>query len=438
MDMHHADFLAASAVPLGCYYALATAANLWAAVRAVREKHSRHFAAWLVVAILFAIFAGLAFAGRPPQMPQWLKQAIDAVIGPVTFSLGALCLFLVFYFARRFFVRGDVAWLMLNAAVFFMGASMTDAVFAGIVSKPDNVPIVGMVFLLGFFTWLGAAQAVRNDERIARGEGPVEQQFGEQVLVWPDLIYIELIGAILGMVVLTVWSIALEAPLEQPANPVVTPNPSKAPWYFLGLQELLVYFDPAIAGVILPALVILGLMAVPYLDFNPRGSGYYTIDQRKFAYLVFQFGFLGLWVFLILVGTFMRGPNWSFFGLYEPRDLHKVVAQNNIKLSEYFWVIWLSRSLPQTPPGSGWLAELGVIFRREIAGVVVLSVYYVGLPMVLGATVLRDFRRRMGRGRYVIMVLLLLTMFLVPLKMLLRWTMDMSYILSVPEWFFNV
>ncbi|MCL4191041.1 MAG: hypothetical protein KJZ87_04805 [Thermoguttaceae bacterium] len=436
--MHHADFLAATAVPLGCYYALATAANLWAAVRAVREKHSRHFAAWLVVAVLFAILAGLAFAGRPPVMPQWLKQAIDAVIGPVTFSLGALSLFLVFYFARRFFVRGDVAWLMLNGAVLFMGASMTDPVFAGIVSKPDNVPIVGMVFLLGFFTWLGAAQAVRNDERIARGEGPVEQQFGEQVLVWPDLIYIELIGAILGMVVLTVWSIALEAPLEQPANPVVTPNPSKAPWYFLGLQELLVYFDPAIAGVILPALVIFGLMAVPYLDFNPRGSGYYTIDQRKFAYLVFQFGFLGLWVFLILVGTFMRGPNWSFFGLYEPRDLHKVVAQNNVKLSEYFWVIWLSRTLPQAPPGSGWLAELGAIFRREIAGVIVLSVYYVGLPMVLGATVLRDLRRRMGRGRYVIMVLLLLTMFLVPLKMLLRWTMDMSYILSVPEWFFNV
>lgn len=438
MDMHHADFLAASAVPLGCYYALATAANLWAAVRAVCEKHFRHFSAWLVVAVLFASFALLAFAGRPPVMPQWLKQAIDAVIGPVTFSLGALCLFLVFYFARRFFVRGDVAWLMLNGAMLFMGASMTDPVFAGIVSKPDNVPIVGMVFLLGFFTWLGAAQAVRNDERIARGEGPVEQQFGEQVLVWPDLIYIELIGAILGMVVLTVWSIALEAPLEQPANPVVTPNPSKAPWYFLGLQELLVYFDPAIAGVILPALVILGLMAVPYLDFNPRGSGYYTIDQRKFAYLVFQFGFLGLWVFLILVGTFMRGPNWSFFGLYEPRDLHKVVAQNNIKLSEYFWVIWLSRTLPQAPPGSGWLAELGAIFRREIAGVIVLSVYFVGLPMVLGATVFRDFRRRMGRGRYVIMVLLLLTMFLVPLKMLLRWTMDMSYILSVPEWFFNV
>lgn len=436
--MHRADFLAATAVPLGCYYALATAANLWAAVRAVREKHYRHFAAWLVVAVLFAILAGLSFAGRPPVMPQWLKQVIDAVIGPVTFSLGALSLLLVFYFARRFFVRGDVAWLMLNGAVLFMGASMTDPVFAGIVSKPDNVPIVGMVFLLGFFTWLGAAQAVRNDERIARGEGPVEQQFGEQVLVWPDLIYIELIGAILGMVVLTVWAIALEAPLEQPANPVVTPNPSKAPWYFLGLQELLVYFDPAIAGVILPALVIFGLMAVPYLDFNPRGSGYYTIDQRKFAYFVFQFGFLGLWVFLILVGTFMRGPNWSFFGLYEPRDLHKVVAQNNIKLSEYFWVIWLSRTLPQAPPGSGWLSELGAIFRREIAGVIVLSVYYVGLPMVLGATVFRDLRRRMGRGRYVIMVLLLLTMFLVPLKMLLRWTMDMSYILSVPEWFFNV
>ena len=80
-----------------------------------------------------------------------------------------------------------------------------------------------------------------------------------------------------------VWSITLNAPLEEPANPNLTMNPSKAPWYFLGLQEMLVYFDPWIAGVVMPTLIIVGLMVIPYIDTNPLGSGYYTWKQRKFS-----------------------------------------------------------------------------------------------------------------------------------------------------------
>ncbi len=76
---------------------------------------------------------------------------------------------------------------------------------------------------------------------------------------------------------------------------------------------MLVYYDPWMAGVVLPSVVLLGLMAIPYLDFNRKGSGYYTISERKFAYIVFQFGFLELWVILIILGTFLRGPNWNFF-----------------------------------------------------------------------------------------------------------------------------
>ena len=82
---------------------------------------------------------------------------------------------------------------------------------------------------------------------------------------------------------LMVWSLTLNAPLEEPSNPNVTMNPAKAPWYFLGLQEMLVYFDPWIAGVIMPTLIIVGLMAVPYIDNNPLGNGYYTYRQRRFA-----------------------------------------------------------------------------------------------------------------------------------------------------------
>ena len=79
-------------------------------------------------------------------------------------------------------------------------------------------------------------------------------------------------------------------------------------WYFLGLQEMLVYFDPWIAGVVLPSLIIVGLMLVPYIDLNPAGNGYYSYKQRKFAIWTYMFGFIVLWVILIFVGTFMRGP----------------------------------------------------------------------------------------------------------------------------------
>jgi hypothetical protein len=64
-------------------------------------------------------------------------------------------------------------------------------------------------------------------------------------------------------------------------------------------------------------MIVFGLMAIPYLDFNKAGNGYYTIEERKFAYIVFQLGFLLMWVTLIVMGTFLRGPNWNFFGPYE-------------------------------------------------------------------------------------------------------------------------
>ena len=105
----------------------------------------------------------------------------------------------------------------------------------------------------------------------------------------------------------------------------LTPNPSKAPWYFVGLQELLTYSDAWNVGVVVPALAILGLMAIPYLDRNPTGSGYYSIRGRRFACFVFLFGFLQLWILPILIGTFLRGPNWSYFGLYEVRDPSKLL-----------------------------------------------------------------------------------------------------------------
>ncbi|KKL14273.1 hypothetical protein LCGC14_2517380, partial [marine sediment metagenome] len=386
---------------------------------------------------LFGFLGWQSLGGSPPLMPEPVKAAADAILGPVTFTLGVFVGLAVLYLARRFFVLPTVAWAGFSGSLLLMGLSLTDQQFAAIVTKPDNVPIVGMVYLLGFFTWLSASAAVKNDRRLAEGSPPIEKQYEGKVLVWPDLVYIELICMILVSVLLIVWSLGLTAPLEQPANPVVTPNPSKAPWYFLGLQEMLLFSDPWNVGVVVPCLIVLGLMAIPYLDCNKQGSGYYTIEQRRFAYVVFQFGFLALWVLLILIGTFMRGPNWNFFGLYEVRDPYKVLAINNVKLSEYFWVMLLGRGVPEVPLGSGPLAQFGHIVWREIAGMVFLAGYFVGLPALLGRTVFRDLRSQMTRGRYTIMVVLLLLMLTLPLKMILRWTMNLSYIVSIPEYFFN-
>ena len=163
-----------------------------------------------------------------------------------------------------------------------MGLSMTDPNFAAIVTKPDNVPIVGADLLAGLLHLAGHFKAVENDDRIAQGLPPLESVNNEKVLVWPDLVYTELIC----MVALTAfWSCGHRAAGPWKSRPAAckTPNPSKAPWYFLGLQEMLVYYDPWMAGVVLPSLIIVGLMAIPYLDFNKQGNGYYTINERKFA-----------------------------------------------------------------------------------------------------------------------------------------------------------
>ena len=297
----------------------------------------------------------------PPELPPEVKHLVNNLSGPVTLTVGSLAGMAIFFFFRRFLTLPAVAWTVFNLSLFAMGMSMTNPYFAAIVAKPDNVPIVGLVFLLGFFTWLATYKAVVNDDRAKQGLPPLEKEDGEKVLVWPDLVYTEMICMVALTAFLLVWAIALQAPLEEPSSRVKTPNPSKAPWYFLGLQEMLVYYDPWMAGVVLPSVVLLGLMAIPFLDFNRKGNGYYTIEQRKFSYIIFQLGFLELWVVLIILGTFLRGPNWNFFGPFEYWDAHKVLAQNNVDLSQYFWISWLGTSLPKAPAGTDKLTELGWI-----------------------------------------------------------------------------
>jgi hypothetical protein len=399
---------------------------------------------WLLVSLFFLLISPLAYSGDPILMglislPQAVRSGINWLMDPTIYSVGSLVLLGFLFVFRRFFVKPWVAWAGLNLSMLLMGMSMTDPNFAAIVTKADNVPIVGLIFLLGFFTWLATYKAVQNDERAKQGLEPLEKLDNEKVLVWPDLVYTELICMVALTALLLFWAIALQAPLEEPASSVKTPNPSKAPWYFLGLQEMLVYYDPWMAGVVLPSMIIAGLMAIPYIDFNKKGNGYYTIDQRKFAYIMFQLGFLVLWVTLIVMGTFLRGPNWNFFGPYEIWDAHKVEALNNVDLSEYFWVWTLGSSRPRAPEGVGDLWKIGYAVVRELPGILLVIGYFTMLPpaLIVTSKYFQNMFIRMGFIRYMVMTNLLLTMLLLPIKMVGRWSVNLKYFISMPEYLLN-
>jgi hypothetical protein len=356
-----------------------------------------------------------------------MKQAINFLSDPpILFSISVIWLYLSLKFPKIFWSKKSILITGIGAGIFFI-AGLFDPIFRLIVGKADNVPIVGLIFLVIFFTWLAMWQAINNDTRIKNSEPVAEAVVSpRKVLSWPDLVYIELIAMVIASIVLIVWSILLQAPLEQPANPTVSPNPSKAPWYFLGLQELLVYFDPWIAGVLLPGLCIIGLMIIPYIDKNPKGSGYYSFSERKTAISIFLFGWIILWVLLIIVGTFLRGPNWNFFGPYEYWDVHKLEPLININLSEIIYIKLLGIGLPNS-----W-------FLRELFGIGLISVYLFITPLILAKTWFRSTFYKLGSGRYSIFITLLLLMISVPIKMYLRWLFNLKYLIAIPEYFFNI
>ncbi len=283
--------------------------------------------------------------------------------------------------------------------------------FLALVTKADNVPIIAIVFLLPFFTWLAFSQARRND----RAGTPAEALLKDKVYVWPYLCRSEFICAIIIMLILSVWAIMLDAPLEEPSNPTETPNPSKAPWYFLALQEMLVYFDPWIAGVILPGLIIAGLISIPYIDINPKGKGYYTFKERPFAITTFCFGFLILWISLMVVGTFLRGPGWNLFAPWQEWDPHLVVPLTNVNLSYKFGI-----RNEQT---------------ANVFGFVVVAGYYVLGPIFYFLKrKTSKFLQELGLVRYIIISFLFLTMVALPIKIVLRVALNIKYIWVSP-WF---
>lgn len=138
---------------------------------------------------------------------------------------------------------------------------------------------------------------------------PSEQ---ELVMTWPHLLVRHAVAALVVLLVVLALGVAFDAPLQSIANPTLTPNPEKAPWYFAGLQELLARFHPTIAGVLVPSAIIIGLAVLPYLDRNPARRP----RARKVAVAAFTL-FLVVWIVLTLIGFAFRGPNWSWVWPWE-------------------------------------------------------------------------------------------------------------------------
>lgn len=317
-----------------------------------------------------------------------------------------------------------------------------------LVGKPDNVPILGMLILVIFFTVLIVVLGRRNDRlrsktgsesdaealKEAKKHGVVwvrdvlypeaEQPIPRKVSTWPHLVKLEMLAVLFVTAGLLIWSITIDAPLEEPSNPGLSPNPAKAPWYFLGLQDMLVYFDPWIAGVAIPSLIIFGLMAIPYIDTNPKGNGYYTLRERKFALVNFFFGFVLLWVFFIIIGTFLRGPGWIWFWPWEKWDAHRVVAETNINLNE-FLANGLGIPALNAPRAGMYVGAVAIIGYYLLGfSVPYLILKWRGSPWLMNR----------GRVRYGIIAFLFWSMMGLPMKVVLRLLFSIKYVWTTP-WF---
>jgi hypothetical protein len=236
----------------------------------------------------------------------------------------------------------------------------------------------------------------------------------DKVHTWPYLVRLEMLVGTFVMAFMTIWSIVVDAPLEEPANPTKTPNPSKAPWYFLGLQEILVYFDPWFAGVVLPGMIIVGLMIIPYVDINPKGNGYYCFKDRWFSISFFLFGFLALWISTIIIGTFIRGPGWYLFLPGEYWDVHKTVAITNVD----------------------WPAKFGITsFWPACAfGAASVTGFLIGPPAIFWRLKHKTSPtlQKLGSVRYWIVAFHVMAMAGVLVKMILRLGFNVKYIMVGP------
>ncbi len=254
-------------------------------------------------------------------------------------------------------------------------------------------------------------EAIEDKERlrllaVVRGEALTKRDIYERPpkyeLFFPNFVMKELCVGLAFLIILFTWAYFQDSPLYELSNPAETPAHIKAAWFFVGLQELLAYFDPYMAGVILPSLILLGLYAIPFLDPDPvKGIGRFAFKERKFAIGCFIGGFT-MWYLLIIVGWYFRGMYWSFY-----------------------WP-WEDQHIPKATEVALWSFPL-------LVGIASLVVYGL-LMLILPAVIFPNFFFRLGIIRYLIIFNLFAAMCFIPIKILLRNMFNVKYVLVTP-WF---
>ena len=227
---------------------------------------------------------------------------------------------------------------------------------------------------------------------------PKEQDYTVKHL--RDSVGIEFLAGLIFTFIIMVWSLFMNAPLKELANPADTPLDERAPWYFIGLQELLIFFDPWLAGVILPSILLVGLILVPFIDPNKEtGIGRYAFRERPVAISIFGFGF-AMWYVLIIIGQFFRGPARVFYWPWEDKTVLKDLV----------------------------IVEM---VNFPIAGGIAFFIIYFGVFVILPQFIFKNLYKTLGIIRYYIFVSLFAIMLLIPIKIFLRYVFDVKYILSL-------
>jgi quinol-cytochrome oxidoreductase complex cytochrome b subunit len=241
-------------------------------------KRPREFN-WVVGVVLLVLTLALSFTG---YLLPWDQLAFWAI------TVGTS---IVAYFPV---VGGGARYLLLGGYEIGQAALLRFYVLHCLV-----LPLI-VAFLVALHFW-----RVRKDGGLAAPPGPVRR-----VPTWPHLLFRELLVLVLVLVVVHAAALFFDAPLEEIANAARTPNPAKAPWYFLGLQEL-VHYGALFGGVVVPTAMILALVLLPYVDRRGGGVGVWFAAERRVANTVFALLAVAV-VVLTVIGTFFRGPNWAW------------------------------------------------------------------------------------------------------------------------------
>jgi quinol-cytochrome oxidoreductase complex cytochrome b subunit len=242
----------------------------------------------------WAITVGTNIAAYAPLVGEQIKFLLlgGHVIGPTTLL--------------RFYVMHCV--LLPGAMLLLVSLHIWRVRKDGLSGAPPRLdrPVedAGGVFPASTKTW-GLMALSRRPTASVESRDP-----NDEVFAWPNLLYLELLVTLGVVVALHVVSLLFTAPLESIADPTRTPNPAKAPWYFLGLQEL-VHYSALVGGVIVPGLLVLALIVVPYIDRRPEGAGRWFAPERRVANTTFTVTAVVL-IVLTIIGTFFRGANWAW------------------------------------------------------------------------------------------------------------------------------